>query len=319
MILSTESLELFLVRNELSDIVLAIEKLTEKDWWWDFTVPILTAAVVAILASVITFFFTKQIQRTSDEAAAERDRVNQKVQIENNNRAIINELVLTANSCCTTLLAIRDNYLSRLNTDLMTRILSVPLIKAVTLEPVDKSFLPRLSFITPSNGDEVLYWSQLPHIDMVMSNYNACMALWEERNARMEEFYADLARVRDMTPITSLNTAELIFDQFPDDTFIQLTQLTERCIGLTRELLHDLNDLLSSFKEVYGTKFDTTLPRELLLRVLDFDNDSLLDRMRDFSDEPLPNLGAIRGFFPDEASFKSIKKGLLSRHDFASS
>jgi hypothetical protein len=306
-----ENIDKALLASSISDISGKLEQMYSKSWWWDFTVPIITAAIVAVIASGFTYLITKKLQDKSDKAAAERYSQNQLIERENSNREAINEVILLANSCYTTLIAIRDNYSNRLTTDLHERILEVPVIKGVIFGAVDFRVLTRLFFVTPRKEESVKKWSQITQMEMMFSNYNTLMAIWEERNALRQDyqdkvFAEGLHNVEDVKEISK---------NIPPYITQCLIQTTERCISLTSELQIDLDDFIGNFKEAFDLKLNKKLPKDLLVDVFHVDDENLAKRREIFSKEAKADFSVMKSAFPNENIFQQFIQSMKSRHD----
>ncbi|MBN26305.1 MAG: hypothetical protein CL578_14790 [Alteromonadaceae bacterium] len=304
------SLKEVLLLDQLAEIEVAIERLSSKSWWWDFTVPMMTAGVVAVIASLITYFLTKRIQATSDDLAKQRHVEDQKVIRENEKLQAINELLLIANSCYTTLDAARGNYSSSLSSNLRSRVFEVPPIAALVLAPVDLSILSRLFFLTPVELVSCPKWSQVTRIEMVLNNYNALANLWLIRNSMIEDFFDELDQL-EAKPVCP----EDIFDHLPINRFMKLFQMTERCVSLTKEVMTDLNDLLANFEDAYKVKLDKSLPKDLLIDTFTMSNEIHSSRDKAYMNETLADFTPLKSYCGDDVTYKARIRGLISRYD----
>ena len=308
-----EQLDAVLISTSLSSIAEKLAKLSEKSWGWDILVPILTAGLVAVIASLLTNFFNKRLQHASDRAAVQRYKESQLIERENLNREAINEVLLLANSCYTNLIAIKDNYSERLTTNLYASVSEVPVIKTVKFEPVDYRVLTRLSFVAPKEGEELKTWSQIPQMEMMFSNYNSLMGLWQERNVMAQEYLE--SRIAERSGSSDSGTSAESNNQMPPHHIQLLMQITERCIGLTSEVMTDLDDFISNFKEAFKPSLNKELPPELLTRVFHFDEENQAQRRVIFEHEVKPDFSVLRPEFPDEATYRQFIHSLVSRHE----
>lgn len=301
-----------LLRYELDRIADTLNEMSAKHWGWDFIVPIITAGVVAVIASTITYWLQKKIQRETDQQAKEWHVQNQRIEMENRKRAAINELKLLANSCYVSLATIRDNYSAELDTDVRERIFNVQINEVVPLVPVDLSILTRLIFLTPKSEDENTKWSQISRIENVLRDYNLVMYLWKERNKLIPDFYLELDTIEDKPKIR-----KEVFSKLPQNRFMILFHLTERCVSMTKQVSLELLDLIENFEKAYVRKLNFDLPHKLLDDVLEISKETTSLRKDRFNGEKLADFGYIKPFCGgDIAGYKEKIKSLISYYDY---
>ena len=329
-----EQLDAVLLHSSLSEIAQELNDIASKDWWWDFGAPVITAAIVALIASGITFWYTYHLHNKAEKAAewrynkslidqrrryfeeqAEQDRRHKEDQLvirENLNREAINELILLINTCYTTLAAVRENYSDLLSNDINERMFQVPILKGVVLEPVDKQVLTRLFFLVPPQGEEGEKWSQLGDIEMVLANYNTLARLWMERNVLRE----DIQRMLTARNVP-LGYPETQLYSFLDPITKQtLMSLTERVVSLSRELYVDFGDFLAEFHHAYKPRLNPALPKDLLTPIIQFEDWDLERRHAFFENEALPDLEVLRpNFDGNDELFERHTRAFKSRHD----
>jgi hypothetical protein len=304
MSLITSSLDLVLYINSLDALTEAVKSSFQKSLWWDLIVPLMLAGVVAGLTAYITYMFTKHLNNiaiSANKAQQEEHYTNSLlVERENMNRESINELLLLANSCLTSLIAIKDNYRECLGSSLSQRLLDVPIIKATKFDEISYPMLSRLFFITPAEGEEVLKWGQVTQIEGLLSNYNSLMSIWQERNL-MRERYQDFlthANVRE-----AYNLKEI--ERHVPIVFVQnFIQLTEYCLSLTDNICREFDDLLLNFNGAYSTKLNSDVSKDLLIRICRFTEEGLSMRRPLFKPGPPPNFDEIKDKFPSLEEFK---------------
>ena len=329
-----DQLDSVLIHSSLSEIAEKLSDITTKDWWWDFGAPVIPAAIVAIIASGLTFWYTsllhRRTERTQEErynrelidqkrmyfeeqaAQDKRHKENQLILRENLNREALNELILTVNTCYTTLATVRENYSKLLTSDLNERMFQVPIISGTTLEFVDMRVLTKLFFLVPSLGEDGKKWSQITEIEMILSNYNTLARLWGDRNMLRERVQEELLakQVPHRFPVTHLH------EFLTPETKQNLMTLTERVVSLSRELYVDLGDFLAEFKHAYEPKLNRTLPKDLLTKVIQFEDWNLKTRSQLFANEVLPDLEVLRDSFDgDDELYEHHMKLFRSRHD----
>jgi hypothetical protein len=309
--LLVEKIDAVFLARCLSNISSKLEQMSSKSWWWDFTVPIITAAMVAVIASTFTYWITKRLQNKSDIAAAQRYKQNQLIERENCNREAINEVLFLANKCYTDLIAVRHNYSTSLSTSVYKRILEVPVIKGIKFEPADFRVLTRMFFVTPKKEEEPEKWSQVQLMEMMFSNYNSLMAIWEDRNALRQDFQDKVLA----NGLDDIQDAEELCKYLPPQYTQILIQHTERCISLASEICVDLDDFITNFKVAFDSKFNKELPKDLLIDVIQFDERYLAKRRETFVNEIKADFGLYKKIFPDEDTFQQFIKSVKSRHD----
>lgn len=329
-----EQLDAVLLHSSLSEIAQKLNDMTTKDWWWDFGAPVMTAAIVALITSLLTFWYTYYFHKRAEKNALERynkslldehlrqieeraeqdkrHKENQLVIRENLNREAINELILLINTCYTTLGAVRENYSDLLSNDLNARMFQVPILKGVIIEPVETTVLTRLYFLVPQEGEQGNKWSQLSHIEMILSNYNTLARLWMERNSIREDVQNSLLarNVPHGHPETELY-------KFLDPAMRQrLMSFTERAVSLSRELYVDFGDFLGEFHLAYEPKLNRNLPEDLLTKIIRFEDADLERRNFFFAQEALPDLEVLRhNFDGNDELFERHTRAFRSRHD----
>ena len=313
---NTGTLELVdraLLRYELDRIANTLNEMSEKHWGWDFWVPILTAGVVAIIASVITYWFQKRIQKATDKKAKEWHEQNQRIDMENRKRAAINELTQMANSCYVSLANIRHAYSSELSSDIRERIFNVESIHVVPLVPVDLNILTRLFFLTPRTKAEETKWSQFSRIENVLRDYNLVMFLWEERNKQLPDFYLKLDATPNKPPP---QMRKEVFSMLPDNLFFILFQSTERCISMTKQVSIELLDLIENFDKAYSKKLSRDLPNHLLDDLYEVSSETIKARKTQYDSEVLADFSYLKKYGFEGASYQEKVKGLISRYDY---
>lgn len=301
-----------LLRTDIQRVTNSLDKMTEKSWWWDFWVPMLTAGLVAVIASLITYQFTKRIQKASDLKAQRRHEQNQNIEKENRKIAAINELLLLANSCYFTLQTIRRHYSKHLTNNLKERIFQVPVIEARPLVPVDLELLSRLIFLTPEEEQPHSKWSQVSEIDTLLQQYNMLVWKWAERNKLVSNFYLELDAL-DNKP----DSRSEVFSLFPTNTFMKLFQSTEACVSNTKEVMSELNDLMTNFEKAYLPKLRSDLPNQLLDDVVYISKQSIDMRASNFVGEALADFEPVRTMCVNDAFYKEKVRGLVSSYDWS--
>lgn len=327
-----DQLDAVLLHSSLSEIAQKLNDMASKDWWWDFGAPVITAAIVALIASGLTFWYTYHLHKRAEKTAEERynkslidqkrrqieeqleqdkrHRENQLIFRENINREAINEVTLLANRCFTNLSVIRSNYSALLSSSLHERMFQVPIIKSVIFEAVDFSVLTKLHFLTPLEGEEGAKWSQVTKIEALFANYNVLMLMWEERNELREQVHEELIE----KGFFERERVEPAYIFLNSSTRGKCVNFTERVLSLTKELYVDLGDFLSGFNNAYEPLLDQSLPQDLLTKVVRFPSSDVARRIDLYATEKLADLEALKEHFSDE-QFERFFKNARARQD----
>ena len=302
-------MDVALYLNGLKELTEAVKASSDKSIWWDIVVPLCLAGVVAGLTAFITYLLTKRLNNKVLAAQEAHHNETLVIQRENLNREAINEVLLLANSCLTSLIAIKDNYRERLSSKLAERLIAVPVIKATSFHEISYEVLQKLFFVTPNEGDEMHKWGQVTQIEGMFSNYNSLMSLWAERNAHMQVFQTHLIN-------GGLNsTPDLVeIGKFVHIVEIQrMIQLTEYCLSLTDDMCKELDDFIMNFENAYKDKLNSEVPKKLLIRLFNFSEESCAARRKFFAPGVEPDFSEIANKFatPEEFEiFKSVCKSV---------
>lgn len=327
-----EKLDAVLLHSSLSEIAQKLDEMTTKDWWWDFGAPVMTAAIVALITSLLTFWYTYYLHKRTEQNAehrynksliderikqlkerTEQDRrhkENQLVVRENLTREAINEVTLLANRCFTNLSGIRSNYSVLLSDSLYERVFQVPVIKSVVFEAVDFSVLTKLYFLSPSEGEEGAEWSQVTKIEALFANYNVLMLMWKERNELREQVHEELIE----KGFLERERVDPAYVYLNSSTLAKAVSFTERVLSLTKELYVDLGDFLSEFNNAYEPLLNHTLPQDLLTKVVRFPPSDVARRIDLYATEKLADLDALKEHLSNE-QFERFFNNARARQD----
>ncbi|EGZ6890577.1 hypothetical protein DDN52_18390 [Vibrio cholerae] len=174
----------------------------------------------------------------------------EKTKIEISKIQNINNTLLTAMDVRMCLISIKQNYFGLVNDEPIRRMLTVPPI--ILSEREAKIDFASLSFIAP-NVNETTFnkWSSIEYISTIFSNYNSVLSLWSKRNDIITSLMPTLKPYLGK-PINYQLLQQLI----GDGLITQLSDLTERALHMTDDLLIEVSSFLIGFSEVAKTKVE---------------------------------------------------------------
>uniref|UniRef100_UPI00138E10D8 hypothetical protein n=1 Tax=Aeromonas finlandensis TaxID=1543375 RepID=UPI00138E10D8 len=164
----------------------------------------------------------------------------------------VNKTLLSALTLRSSLVGIKSNYFGMITEEPINRILGIP---PVLLKETNIEFdLPSLSFIVPKNKISLNKWSSLDFIATIVSNFHTVIKVWEKRNQKIEEFMPKLVGNYGMP---------LSFDEIQNllgiGNIALLSDLTERCLHMTDDLLVEISCFLVGFSKVVDGKIDSKI------------------------------------------------------------
>jgi len=285
-------LDVVILSGSLARISEALINASQKSWWWDVALPLLSSFLIAGLTAFLTYQITKR--------QFHKGRI---VELENQKIETINMTNRVINSCLTSLISIRDNYRERLNSSLCSRVLEVPEIKAARFELVDTAFLDKLFFIHPKKGTKsVSKWTQVTQLEALLSNYNSLMEVWRERNS----MHSHLIQAISETNYRG-NGCLADFNKLTSPQYTQrIIQLTEVAIHLTDELSLAMHDFLCKFPDVYSVKLNNKVSKDLLLTIFEFDKRNLEERALLLKRTNEADYSVLRNFVSSEAEYEKV-------------
>lgn len=162
----------------------------------------------------------------------------------------INNTLLSAMDVRLSLVSIKQNYFGALSNDPISRMLIVPPI--ILSEREANIDIASLSFIVSNEkSSNINKWSNLEYIATIFSNYNSLLKLWEKRNSIIIELMPQL-KSHFGQPLDYQTLQGLL----GDGLISQLSDLTERALHMTDDLLIEVSAFLVGFGEVAKTKVE---------------------------------------------------------------
>lgn len=213
--------------NEVELIVKAIEGL-QGSYLKDYILPIGTVCVSGLLGMGVAYYTVDKQEQT-------------KIEIEK--IKAINNTLLSAMALRTSLISIKYNYFGLIDDEPIGRMLKTPpILLAKRNINID---LASISFIVPSKkDDEFNKWLALDYISTIFSNYDILLTIWEKRN----QIIVDLMPVLNKEfakPLSYIELQKLI----GVGVMAQLSDLTERCLHMTDDLLIEVSAFLIGFSD----------------------------------------------------------------------
>ena len=181
----------------------------------------------------------------------------EKTKLELHKVETINETLLLAQEMRARLISIKQNYAQSLESHPISRMLTIPPI--LLSEHRVQVHLSRLAFMVPSSEKEnVSKWESIDYIATLFSNYNFLLELWKKRNEiliGLQPYLKDLFRV-------GLNFDTLV-EAIGEATILQVSDLTERAISMTDDLLIEVSCFLVGFGAISKAHVDKKVIKNL--------------------------------------------------------
>lgn len=191
----------------------------------DYMLPILLALMSGLLGGGVAYYTV----RTQEVTKIELEKVR-----------LLNKTMLIAMQIRHELIGIKTNYYTSISPDPIDRIVAIPHIlihnKDITFDLSELAFIVKKGKNEPSS-----HWSQIEYIDSIFSNYRSLIKVWSERN----KLYENL-----LTKANDNGIGTRILYGASDETIIQLSDLTERCIHMTDDVLVEISCFLIGFSEI---------------------------------------------------------------------
>ncbi len=169
----------------------------------------------------------------------------------------INDATLKASEARNTLMAIKSNYHNTLSSNPYQRLLAVPRI-LIDEQPIIFK-ISTLVFLTPSEVGEIYSkWQRIEQIDTLFKNYNQVICIFEKRNELLDEMIPQLSQLH-----TRQISDDKLLELFGPAKICEVSDLTERAIMLTDELLVELSCFLIGFPEVAKNSIPTKIRKNL--------------------------------------------------------
>lgn len=219
--------------DEIQLIVGAINSL-QGNAFKDYMLPIFLALMSGLLGGGVAYYTV----RTQEVTKIELEKVR-----------ILNKTMLIAMQIRHELVGIKTNYYTLNSQDPISRIKAIPSMlinnKNITFDLSELAFIVKKGKNEPSSR-----WSQIEYIDTIFSNYHSLMKVWLERN----KLYENL--------LTNSNDKGIgISHGICNETIIQLSDLTERCIHMTDDVLVEISCFLIGFSEIAKHKVNKKITK----------------------------------------------------------
>jgi len=264
----------------------------------DYLFPIVSGFFSAVLGACAAYFALK---------------FQEKSQLERAKLVTSNDWTITLEGAFQSLLAIKENYCTKLSAHPFQRALATPTIIGQS-NPIVKS-VAELSFLVPTKTDpesSKVKWRQLSRIGGLVSNYNLVLSIWEKRNS-----FERPLREKLMNFCGESGYAEISYEDarkvLGDKDLVSLIDLTERAVQLTDDLIVEINDFLERFPEAAKSVIDTRRTKGLGAVIVFSNQDNpyiqkLLTKCPELDCKPLVGLCGI-----SEAQLKELYRSVY--HD----
>jgi hypothetical protein len=223
------------MQQETELLVAAIKSLqSEPNYFKDYAFPIASAFFTSILGAAIAYFTLKHQEG---------------LQIEKEKMDVTNKWTLNAEQAIANLFAIKANYHGELSGDPFQRLTAVPSV--LFKEKPLSADIHGLSFIVPSSESakgDTHKWSDILKVSALLSNYNNLLQQWEHRNMLNEQFKSSLFekyKDKDRMILTPDEIGQAISHAY----LVALIDINERTIGLTDDIILELDDFVTNFPE----------------------------------------------------------------------
>ncbi|EGR0366659.1 hypothetical protein KZY42_004422 [Vibrio vulnificus] len=219
--------------NDIQLIVTAIEGL-HTNFVKDYILPVGSVLISGALGAGVAYYTVNQQEFTKIEL----DKIR-----------TVNKTLLSALELRSSLIGIKSNYFGLITDEPINRMLGVP---PVLLKETKVEFdLPSLSFISQHEASEFNKWASLDYIATIVSNFNTVIKVWEKRNSMIEALMPKLSEVYGK-PLKFPEIQSLI----GVGNMALLSDLTERCLHMTDDLLVEVSCFLVGFSAVVDGKID---------------------------------------------------------------
>ncbi|WP_318519844.1 hypothetical protein [Photobacterium leiognathi] len=201
----------------------------------DYILPVGSVLVSGALGAGVAYYSVDRQEKTRIEIS----------KIQN-----LNNTLLIAMDVRMSLISIKQNHFGLICDEPIKRMLTVPPI--ILSEREANIDFSSLSFIAPSTGDGSFNkWSSIEYISTIFSNYNSLLSLWSKRNEMITSLTPKLKPYFGQ-PLSYQMLQQLI----GDGLISQLSDLTERALHMTDDLLIEVSAFLVGFSEVAKTKVE---------------------------------------------------------------
>lgn len=206
----------------------------------DYILPVFTVLISSILSvGVARYTVNKQ----------------EKNKIELTKIKAVNNTFLSALALRSDLIGIKSNY-NNLDTDEpLIRVINVP---PIMLTPINYNFdFSELSFIAPKDERSANNWNNIEYISSIIANYYVVYEAWKKRNDLLVPV---LIRLQHLYP-TGVTPSDIESSIDPTILF-QLSDLTERCLSLTDDILIEITCFIIAFDFTIKGKIDKKVLRQ---------------------------------------------------------
>jgi hypothetical protein len=220
--------------NDIELLVNAIEGL-HSNYFKDYILPIGAVCVSGVLGAGVAYYTVDKQEQTKIEI----DKIK-----------AINNTLLSAMQLRTSLISIKYNYFGLIDDEPIGRMLKTPRILLTDRNiSID---LASISFIVPNKKeDEFNKWLAIDYISTIFSNYDTLLIIWEKRNQIIVELMPKLNK-QFARPLNYTELQELI----GVGRMAQLSDLTERCLHMTDDLLIEVSSFLIGFSHSVKPKLN---------------------------------------------------------------
>ena len=223
--------------NEIVEAIRSLQSNVGKDYIFPITSSLLSAALGAWAA-----FYAVRVQ--------------EKTRLHSQRVESINEILLVASQARNNLIGIKSNYIGKLESNPMQRMLAVPPI-IMNSKPLECK-ISSLSFIAPQKEQMCeSRWRRIDYIDSLFRNYDSALTIWNKRNEVLAQV---LPQVIDLhgQPISS----QQLESKLGRGNIATLSDLTEHALMNTDDVLVELSCFLVGFPEVAVKHVDKRIKKE---------------------------------------------------------
>lgn len=201
---------------------------------------ILLPVLMSFISAFIGFFFARVLFNQQEKIKSEINKVN-----------LINKYSIMVADIRSSLLAIKYNYDSILDTHPINRALTMPNILNNNVAVACNTY--ELSFISEkSNGKQIAYydtWMNVLRISALLNNYNQIIAILNQRN---EVHFEIMTQINEYNKSLGIKFGgeighDVIINMVGEGRVASLCALTERFISIVDDILIESSDFLINF------------------------------------------------------------------------
>lgn len=226
------------VSKETQAIVDAITSLkVESNLVVDYLIPVLSIICSALIGFVVAYFTLLHQEKIS----IQKERIKE-----------INDWSVMIHEAMLSLIAIKNNYIGKLNSDPLRRTLSIPSIIG-DHQKLDKntSGLAFVASIGNYNGieKELLGWAATNRVYSMIHNYNSLLDIWDKRSQLERPIKEGLVKEYGKYGYAEI-PSEVIEEIYNKSEVVSLMELTELAISLTDGLIIEMKSFTVSISEI---------------------------------------------------------------------